>query len=99
MSFYTVLLFVHLLAAAAWVGGGFMFNLVAERAVKSDDPVRISNLLQDAEHVGKKYFGPATGVTFLAGLWLVLEGDWGFDRCSCSEASQLSCCRVFSDAG
>jgi uncharacterized membrane protein len=80
MSLYEILLFVHILAAAAWVGGGFMLHLIAERAVKSDDPVRINHLLQDAEIIGKRYFGPATGVTFLAGLWLVFEGDWGFDQ-------------------
>ena len=80
MDLYTVLLFVHVLAAALWVGGGAMLHLIAERAVKSDDPGRIRILLADAEHTGKTFFGPASGVTLVAGIWLVLEGDWGWDH-------------------
>ena len=80
MDLYTVLLFVHVLAAALWVGGGVMLHIIAERAVKSEDPVRIGNLLADAEHTGKTFFGPASGVTLLAGIALVLKGDWGWDH-------------------
>ena len=80
MSIYTVLLFVHVLAAALWVGGGVMLHIIAERAVKSDDPGRIGTLLADAEYTGKVFFGPASGVTLLAGIALVLKGDWGWDH-------------------
>lgn len=80
MSFYTVLLFVHVLAAATWFGGGIMIYIIAERAVKSDDPARIGNLLDDAEFLGKRFFGPASGITLLGGIWLVFQGDWGFDH-------------------
>ena len=80
MDLYTVLLFVHVLAAALWVGGGVMLHLIAERAVKSEDATRIGTFLADAEHTGKTFFGPASGVTLLAGIWLVFEGDWGWDH-------------------
>jgi len=80
MDLYEVLLFIHVLAAALWVGGGVMLHIIAERAVKSDDPGRIGTLLADAEHTGKTFFGPASGVTLLAGIALVLKGDWGWDQ-------------------
>lgn len=80
MDFYSVLLFVHVLAAALWVGGGVMLHVIAERAVASDDPARIGTLLVDAEHTGKTYFAPASGVTLVAGIALVLRGDWGWDH-------------------
>ncbi len=80
MTLYRILLFVHVAAAAAWFGGGVMIHVIMERARASNDAGRISALLDDAEHLGKRYFGPATVVTFLAGLWLVFEGDWGFDH-------------------
>lgn len=80
MDLYTVLLFVHVLAAALWVGGGVMIYLIAERAVKSDDPARIATMLADADHAGRTYFGPASGVTLLAGIWLVFQGEWGWDH-------------------
>jgi uncharacterized membrane protein len=80
VSLYGVLLFVHVSSAAVWFGGSVMFQVLAGRAARSDDPGRISSLLREAEFLGKRYFGPATGVTFLAGLWLVFEGGWGFGR-------------------
>ncbi|MFN2526415.1 MAG: DUF2269 family protein [Actinomycetota bacterium] len=80
MNLYRILLFVHVTAVAIWVGGAVMFHVIAERAAASNDVGRISALLQDGEALGKRYFGPATMVTLLAGLWLVFEGDWGFDH-------------------
>lgn len=80
MDLYDILKFVHVLAATVWVGGGILFHILAERAVKSNDTARIGTLLTDAEAIGKGYFGPASGVTLVAGLWLVFEGDWAFDH-------------------
>jgi uncharacterized membrane protein len=80
VSLYEVLLFVHVLAVIAWLGGGIMIQLIAERAVRSNDVTRIRTLLDDSEAIGKRFFGPATGIAFLSGLWLVFEGDWGFDH-------------------
>jgi hypothetical protein len=80
VSLYEALLFVHVLAVIAWLGGGIMSHLIAERAVRSNDATRIRTLLDDSEAIGKRFFGPASGIAFLSGLWLVFEGDWGFDR-------------------
>lgn len=80
MRLNEILLFVHVLSAAVWVGGAVMFHIIAERVTVSNDPGRISSLLGDADFLGKRYFGPASGVTLIAGLWLVFEGRWGFDR-------------------
>lgn len=80
MRLYDVLLFVHVLSAAVWFGGAVMFHVLAGRAAMSNDPGRISSLLRDAEFLGKRYFGPTSGVTLVAGLWLVFEGSWGFGR-------------------
>lgn len=80
MSLYTVLLFGHVLSAIAWLGGGIMITIFAERARASGDVTRIKNLLDDATVLGKKFFGPASGLTLLFGLLLVFKGDWGFDH-------------------
>jgi uncharacterized membrane protein len=77
---YEAVLFVHVLSAAVWFGGAVMFHVLAERAAMSHAPGRISSLLRDAEFLGKRYFGPASGVTLVAGLWLVFEGGWGFSQ-------------------
>lgn len=57
-----------------------MFHVIAERATRSNDTRRISLLLGDADFLGKRYFGPASAVTLIAGMWLVFEGGWGFDH-------------------
>ena len=80
MSLYEILLFVHVLAAAIWVGGATMFHVMVERAAAADDPVRIKGLMGDAEHLAKTYFIPSTITVLVIGIWLVLEGNWGFDQ-------------------
>ena len=78
MSLYEVLLFVHVLAVATWVGGGIMLHVIAERTVASNDPARIGALLADADVLGQRYFAPASGIALIAGIWLVIEGSWGW---------------------
>lgn len=80
MSLYEFLLFVHVLAAAIWVGGATMFHVMIERAAAADDPVRIKGLMGEAEHLAKTYFIPSTITVLVIGIWLVLEGSWGFDE-------------------
>lgn len=80
MSLYEILLFVHVLAAMIWVGGATMFHVMVERAAAADDPVRVKGLMGDAEHLAKTYFIPSTITVLVIGIWLVLEGSWGFDE-------------------
>jgi hypothetical protein len=78
MSLYEILLFVHVAAVVTWVGGGIMLHVIAERTVASNDPARVGALLADAEILGQRYFGPASGIALIAGIWLVIEGSWGW---------------------
>ncbi|MFN2389356.1 MAG: DUF2269 family protein [Actinomycetota bacterium] len=80
MTLYGTLLFAHVLFAATWIGGAILFHVVARRAQASKDSARIRSLLQEADFLGKRYFGPASMLTLVAGLWLVFEGNWGFDH-------------------
>jgi uncharacterized membrane protein len=80
MGVYTLLLFGHVLSAIAWLGGGITMTIFTERAAKSGDVTKIRNLIDDAADLGKKFFGPASGLTLLFGLLLVFNGDWGFDH-------------------
>ena len=78
MSLYEILLFVHILAIATWVGGAIMLDVIAEKTIASKDPARVGGLLAQAEVLGQRYFGPASLVTLAAGVWLVIEGSWGW---------------------
>lgn len=76
-TLYKLLLFVHVLTAAIWVGGAVMLKVQSARALKSD-PNRAAELALETEHVGKSILMPASIVLLVAGLWMVFEGDWGF---------------------
>src|SRR5918996_3098273 len=78
MSLYEILVFVHVLAVATWVGGAIMLHVIAEKTIASNDPARVGGLLAQAEVLGQRYFGPASLVTLAAGVWLVIEGSWGW---------------------
>jgi uncharacterized membrane protein len=80
MSLYELLLAIHILAAVIWVGGAASVQVLAIRATSSGDPVRMATFAGEAEWVGMRVYMPASIVVLLAGIALVLEGDWGFDQ-------------------
>lgn len=72
---YRVLLFLHVLGAILWFGGGVVFQLFTESAAASYDRTRLALLSDESNRLGKAYFGPVTVVVLITGLWLVFEGD------------------------
>lgn len=78
MTLYELLLFVHVLAAAVWVGGAVMLKVLTSRALRAD-PDRAAELATETERVGTGVLMPASIVLLVAGLWMVFEGDWGFE--------------------
>lgn len=73
MSWYELLLFVHVAMAVIWVGGGLMMQFFGPRAVASGDPARLGTLGQDIEWIANRVFIPASLLAFLSGILLVLE--------------------------
>lgn len=71
---YESLLFVHILAAAVWLGGGVMLLFLVQRASRASLPA-LSGVAGAASATGS-LLGAAGGVTFLAGIGLLLTGDW-----------------------
>jgi uncharacterized membrane protein len=80
MTLYRVLLFVHVLAAAAWAGGALYAFLMGLSVRSSGDVMRMASYGREVGEFGGKYFAPAAIVTVLAGIWLVIDEDWGFDH-------------------
>lgn len=71
------LLVLHILSAAAWIGGGlyswYAFTQLARAGSEAGDSVPV--LARTAD----RYFGPAAGLTLLTGIILVLTVDpWGW---------------------
>jgi uncharacterized membrane protein len=76
MSLYELLVIVHILAAAIWIGGGVTFALLAMRAWSTPDDERAIELSRMGDFVGTRMFAPAAFVLLGAGVWAVAEGDW-----------------------
>ena len=77
MSTYELLLFGHLLAAMAWVGGGLMSQMFYLRA-RAAGPDAVARFAKDAEWIGQRLMAPASLLVLVLGILLVIEVD-GYD--------------------
>jgi uncharacterized membrane protein len=75
LSLYEFLLFAHIAGAVIWVGTATAMQLFGYRALRADDPDRLANLASDIEWIGSRVLVPVSLLTFLLGVWLVLEAD------------------------
>ncbi len=66
----TVLL-IHILSAAAWIGGGFLNLFLGPRMAKAGGPVTIA-WIQALIEAASRYFTTAGTLTLLSGIGLVL---------------------------
>ncbi|MFN8161384.1 MAG: DUF2269 family protein [Solirubrobacterales bacterium] len=74
----TVLLSIHVLAAALWVGGGFLLNIAMLLAARSGDPAMRLAAMRLASFAGPLVFLPLALVVLLSGAWLTEKYfDWG----------------------
>lgn len=68
-----LLLFLHILGAAGWIGGGLYSFFIIPRLAKQGS--ESSGTLQAVLGSADKYFGPVAGLVLLSGIGLVLESD------------------------
>ena len=76
---YDILNFVHILAAAVWVGGAVVLQVLLGRARRATEPNRLRETMADTGWVGSHIFGPAALVLVIAGFGLVGVGEWDWD--------------------
>jgi uncharacterized membrane protein len=77
VSYYEVLLFLHITAAAVWFGGGFLLLLLAARMSRMSDTQGLETLFRQANFIAK-IFIPSALLLLLVGVLMVLEGPWSF---------------------
>src|SRR3954447_16141806 len=71
---------IHVTSAVLWVGGGIMLTILAIVAERSNDPLQIANVARQAATVGEKFFAPVGLVTFLMGLAMMINTNWGWGK-------------------
>ena len=76
---FDVLKSVHVLAAALWIGGNFVLNIIANMAFASRDPGRQSLALRTTAFIGQRIFTPLAVIVVAMGIWLVLRYDTVYD--------------------
>jgi uncharacterized membrane protein len=79
MDLYEGLKFIHVLAAAAWVGGVVLSQVQGAWVNKKNDPHDFNSFIDFQAYLGLRYFMPLAIVTVVAGISMVIEAEaWGF---------------------
>jgi uncharacterized membrane protein len=78
MTLYEFLLFVHVLAAAAWYGAALLILMLVSLMSRARDREGVLRLGHYEDLLANLLFIPSSLVALGVGVWLVLEGPWSF---------------------
>ncbi len=79
MNGYNLLLFVHILSAVVWLGGGLILFVAALRLRQSATDIQA--FAKILPYIGIRLFMPAVVLALVTGVWLVIAGsEWGFSQ-------------------
>ncbi len=79
MTFYEVIKFLHIAAAALWIGAGMYMVVLAVRADRANDDHSMLAILKDAGAMAKIYFIPSSLAVFVFGMIMTIDA-WAFDQ-------------------
>jgi uncharacterized membrane protein len=79
-NWYALFKLVHVLFAVVWVGGGVSIMIHAIRAQTARDPQGIVTVAKQAAFMGEKVFAPVGLVTFLMGIAMMINTNWGWSH-------------------
>jgi len=75
------LLFLHIVAAMVWVGGGVLLGVLVTRVLRDAEPDAVARFVRGLRAIGPLVLAPATVAVVGFGVWLVLDSDaWGFGQ-------------------
>jgi uncharacterized membrane protein len=80
MSWYEFLLFVHIGAAMIWLGGAFTFQMYGTVVRRGGDTDEIARFAGRAGVLGERMFVPASLVVVLAGIGMMIDGNWDWGQ-------------------
>lgn len=72
--FYNTLLFVHILMAIVWIGGGVTMQFLVART-QARGPSAMAGLGKDIDWIGMRVFMPASGILLIAGILMIVMFD------------------------
>jgi len=78
-TLYDWLLYLHVLAAMVWVGGGVILTVFVARVLRDPDPGAVGRFTGSLRVIGPLVLAPATVAVLGLGLGLVVDTDaWDF---------------------
>jgi uncharacterized membrane protein len=80
MTFYELLLVLHLVAVIVWLGAAFTLSMVIVRAELAKDLRAKAEISAWEEWLAPRLFIPASMATLIFGLLVMVEGPWGLDQ-------------------
>lgn len=80
MSWYEFLLFAHVACAVIWLGGAFFAQAYAMVVTRRGDAAEIAAFTGTAGRLSERLFVPASLLVLLAGIGLMLEGNWEWSQ-------------------
>jgi uncharacterized membrane protein len=78
VSLYELLLFLHVLAAAAWYGAALLLLVIVELAARVGDRAAVLTLGEYEDRLASLLFIPAALVVLASGIALVFDGPWSW---------------------
>src|SRR5688500_18885434 len=78
MTYYEVLLLVHVLGVAVWLGVGVALLVIGNRFRTGGDNAGLKSLFDQTEWLTQRIFIPVSLLVLVAGILLVIEGPWSF---------------------
>jgi uncharacterized membrane protein len=78
MSYYEILLFLHIGAATVWLGSGFFLQMLIFRAQRAGDVGLTRGIASNSGWMAQRIFIPASLAVLILGILLTIEGPWSF---------------------
>ena len=80
-TLYDWLLFLHIVAAMVWVGGGVVLTVTAARVLRDPEPGAVARFTGSLRVVGPLVLAPATIAVLGLGIGLIVDTDaWDFGQ-------------------
>jgi uncharacterized membrane protein len=79
MSYYEVLLFLHIFAAIAWIGAAIALQLLGIWGEQTRNGPFMQGLGASSDWLATRLFIPSSLAVLVLGILLTIEGPWTFD--------------------
>ena len=78
MSYYEILLFLHIAASVVWLGSAFFLQMLVFRAGATGDGGLMQGVASNSGWMAQRIFIPASLSVLVLGILLTIEGPWSF---------------------